>query len=88
MLIAFILVIGVADILLRGVILAMALGLVILWMLHRDATSSGRMGMRNPEAVEPTKSVGRPTPYRLHSARLAEAVPAREGEFSDFRLRL
>lgn len=66
---AFSLILGLADILLRGFLLAMACGVVFLWMLHRAAASSWQLRAFSQVPQAPRLVPPRPEAYRLRSAR-------------------
>lgn len=66
---AFPLILGVADILVRGFLLAIVCGVVFLWILHKAAASSGPLRSLIPAPPMPRPAPVRPEPYRLRSAR-------------------
>ncbi|MCW5966311.1 MAG: hypothetical protein KIT83_19900 [Bryobacterales bacterium] len=66
---AFPLILGVADILVRGFLLAMVCGIVFLWILHKAAVNSRQMRSLSPAPPMPRPVPLRPEPYRLRSAR-------------------
>lgn len=68
---AFPLILGLADILLRGFLLAMACGVVFLWILHRAAANSWHLRSLSPVPPVPRPVPARPDTYRLRSARSA-----------------
>ncbi len=65
---AFPLILGMADILVRGFLLAMVCGVVFLWMLHKAAVTASRA--RSLQQVPPVSAPIPPPPvaYRLWSA--------------------
>ncbi|MCU0226477.1 MAG: hypothetical protein MUF01_02455 [Bryobacterales bacterium] len=66
----FPLILGMADMLARGFLLAMLCGAVFLWMLHKAAASTWRLRSLQPAPAPPPLRPAplRPQPYRMRSA--------------------
>jgi len=68
---AYPVILGLADMLVRGFLLAMLCGVVFLWVLHRSA--SGSTPVHSLQQLPPSP---RPVPLRAAAYRLRSARPA------------
>ncbi len=64
---AFPLILGMADVLARGFLLAMMCGVVFLWVLHKAASNSWHLRTLRPIPPVTRTELARPEAYRLRS---------------------